>query len=55
MPDKKTFNPKEKAELLEQFGKPLNDQSLRIIEFFQNSGKDMNKLLKVAHKNRRLC
>ncbi|WP_461632030.1 hypothetical protein [Labilibaculum euxinus] len=53
--EKKTFNKKEKAELLESFGKPLNDQSLRIIEFFQDSGKDINKLLKLAHKHRRLC
>lgn len=53
--DKKTFNKKEKAELLESFGKPLNDQSLRIIEYFQNSGKDIDKMLLTAHKYRHLC
>ncbi|MBI9058376.1 MAG: hypothetical protein JEZ01_11495 [Labilibaculum sp.] len=55
MPDKKKFNPKEKAELLEQFGKPLNDQSLQIIEKFHKSGKDMNKLLLTASSFIRLC
>ncbi|MDQ2178828.1 hypothetical protein [Marinifilum sp. D714] len=58
MPDKKekkTYSPKEKEELLETFGKPLNDQSLRIIEHFQKSRKDINKLLKTAYKYRALC
>lgn len=55
MPDKKKFNPREKAELLERFGKPLNDRSLRIIEKFHKSGKDMNKLLLTAHKYKHLC
>jgi len=55
MPDKKTFNKQEKAELLESFGKPLNDQSLRIIEDFQDSGKNMNKMLLAAYKYRQLC
>lgn len=53
--DKKTFNKKEKAGLLESFGKPLDDQSLRIIEYFQGSGKDINKMLLTAYKYRKLC
>lgn len=53
--EKKTFSKKEKAGLLESFGKPLNDQSLRIIESFKKSGKDMNKLLLTAYKYRHLC
>jgi len=53
--DKKTFNRQEKAELLENFGTPLNDQSLRIIEHFMGSGKDMNKVLLKAYKFRKSC
>lgn len=53
--EKKTFSKKEKAELLERFGKPLNDQSLRIIEYFQGSGKNINKMLLTAYKYRKLC
>ena len=53
--EKKKFNKQEKAELLESFGIPLNDQSLRIIEHFQKSGKDLNKLLANAYKYRHLC
>ncbi|RKE04452.1 hypothetical protein [Marinifilum flexuosum] len=53
--EKKKFSKKEKAELLESFAVPLNDKSLRIIEYFQNSGKDLNKLLANAYKYRHLC
>ena len=53
--NKKKFNKEEKAELLESFALPLNNKSLRIIEYFQNSGKDLNKLLANAYKYRHLC
>ena len=53
--EKKTYSPKEKEELLQSFGKPLDDQSLRIIEDFLKSGKDINKLLIKAYKYRALC
>lgn len=52
MPDKKTFTPEEKAEVLQEFGEPLNDQSLRILEALTDSGKDLNKLLEKAWKYR---
>jgi hypothetical protein len=53
--EKKTFNKKEKAELLASFGEPLDDQSLRIIEDFVKSGKNLNKMLEKAYQFRRLC
>jgi hypothetical protein len=56
MPDqKKTYTADEKQELLQSFGEKLNDQSLRIIESFRDSGKDLNKMLKTAWKYRNLC
>ena len=53
--DKKTYTKNEKAELLRSFGEPLDDQSLRIIEDFQKSGKDINKMLITAYNYRKLC
>lgn len=53
--EKETFNKKQKAELLESFGKSLDDQSCRIIKKFMKSGKDLNKMLLTAHKYRHLC
>jgi hypothetical protein len=55
MPDKKTFNKQEKDALLKSFGTPLNNQSLRIIERFKDSGKDLNKMLKTAWTFKHLC
>jgi len=55
MPDKKQFTEEEKTELLSEFGSLLNNQSLRIIERFKNSGKDINKMLKTAWKYKHLC
>ncbi|MDE5421759.1 hypothetical protein L3073_06030 [Ancylomarina sp. DW003] len=55
MTDKKQFTEEEKAELLVEFGTLLNDQSLRIIEAFKDSGKDINKMLKKAWKFRAAC
>lgn len=55
MPDKKTFSQQEKAELLQSFGSELNDKSLRILEYFKNSGKDLNKVLEKAYKFRKAC
>jgi len=53
--DKKTFTPKEKTELLISFGEPLDDKSLRILEHFKDSGKDLNKVLDKAYSLRKLC
>lgn len=53
--EKKQFSKQEKAQLLESFGLPLNNQSLRIIEHFMDSGKDMNKVLLKAYKFRKAC
>ena len=55
MPNKKTFNQQEKEALLKSFGTDLNDQSLRIIEKFKDTGKDLNKMLKSAWKFKHLC
>ncbi len=55
MPDKKTFNQQEKEALLKSFGTELNDQSLRIIEKFKDTGKDLNSMLKTAWKFKHLC
>jgi len=53
--DKKTFTPKEKTELLISFGETLNDKSLRILEHFKDSGKDLNKVLDKAYRFRGAC
>lgn len=55
MPNKKTFTQQQKESLLKSFGSELNDQSLRIIESFKDSGKDLNKMLKSAWKFKHLC
>jgi hypothetical protein len=53
--DKKTFSPEEKEELLSSFGESLDDKSLRILEYFKNSGKDLNKVLDKAYTFRKAC
>ncbi|MBI9035470.1 MULTISPECIES: hypothetical protein [Ancylomarina] len=53
--DKKTFTPEGKTELLNSFGEGLNDKSMRILEYFKNSGKDLNKVLEKAYKFRKAC
>jgi hypothetical protein len=53
MPDKKTFDKKGKAKVLETFGKTLDDKSLRILESFIDSGKDLNIILDKAHQFRK--
>lgn len=60
MPDKKTFNTKEKAEVLKSFGATLDDRSLRIlealrVEFGNNPKKDLNMMLEKAYSYRGLC
>ncbi|BAX79041.1 hypothetical protein [Labilibaculum antarcticum] len=60
MPDKETFNAKEKAEVLKSFGETLDDRSLRILkalksEFGNNPKKDLNMMLDKAYSYRGLC
>jgi len=56
MPNKKQYTEKEKMELMLQFSEHINSgKSCRIVQYFLDSKKDMNKLLETAYKYRALC